>query len=262
VILERFSEGSSPLHRIDPRVKVCIALPLVFVVALSNRVVLSNTVVLSNRYGAILLGLVGALFLLFYARIALKAVIQSLRVLLLFILLLWIFLPLSMQGDTLFHLGPLAFTQEGIHRALSISLKSFVIVLYIISLISTSTVFSVVHALHHLKVPRKLVYLAFLSYRYIQVIHEEYLTLKNAMKIRGFRPKTDGHTYRSYAYLAGMLIVRSYDRAERIHEAMLLRGFHGEFYLLHHFSIGKRDILFALFMSIYIFGIVCLEWIL
>jgi cobalt/nickel transport system permease protein len=250
MILERFSEGSSPLHRTDPRVKVCIALPLVFAVALSNGL------------EAILLGLAGALCLLIYARIALKPALQSLRVLLLFILLLWIFLPLGMQGDALFRVGPFFYSREGVRRALLISLKSTTIVLFIISLISTSTVFSVVHALHHLRVPRKLVYLTFLSYRYIQVIHDEYLRMKNAMMMRGFRPKTDAHTYRSYAYLAGMLLVRSYDRAQRIYEAMILRGFHGNYYLLHHFSIGKRDILFALFMSAFIFGIVWLEWIL
>jgi len=250
MILERFSEGSSPLHRTDPRVKICIALPLVFSVALSN------------RFEAVVLGLGGAICLLIYARIALKPVMQSLRVLLVFILLLWIFLPLGMQEDELFRVGAFSFSREGVQRALLISLKSTTIVLFIISLISTSTVFSVVHALHHLRVPRKLVYLAFLSYRYIQVIHDEYLRMKNAMRMRGFRPRTNAHTYKSYAYLTGMLLVRSYDRAQRIYEAMLLRGFHGEYYLLRHFSIGKQDILFALFMSFFIFGIVWLEWIL
>ena len=249
MITERFSEGSSPLHRIDPRVKICIAFPLVFAVALSN------------RYSAILLGVIGAVFLVFIARIRWKPAMESLRVLLVFIALLWIFLPLGMYGEVRYTVGPFTLSRVGIQRALTISLKSFSIVLYIITLLSTSTIFALAHAMHHLRVPRKLLYLIVLSYRYIQVIHDEYLKMKNAMRVRGFKPKTNMHTYRTFAYLAGMLLVRSYDRAERIHNAMVLRGFQGRFYLLHHFEIGRKDVIFSFSLSLLILGIIWLEWI-
>ena len=61
------------------------------------------------------------------------------------------------------------------------------------------------------------------------------------MKIRGFQPRTNLHTYRSYAYLAGMLLVRSYDRGENVFQAMLCRGFHGVFYSLKTFSWRRQD---------------------
>ncbi|MBA7550739.1 hypothetical protein ES705_43262 [subsurface metagenome] len=85
--------------------------------------------------------------------------------------------------------------------------------------------------------------------------------MRNAMKIRGFKPKTNIHTYRTFAYLAGMLLIRSYDRSERIYRAMICRGFHGEFYLFDHFEIDIKDIIFLSFMIILLTGIIWLEWI-
>ncbi len=70
------------------------------------------------------------------------------------------------------------------------------------------------------------------------------------MIIRSFKPGTNLHTYKSYAYLVGMLIVSSYERAQRIYNAMLCRGFTGKFPVIDHFSLRKSDIMFGLLMSV------------
>jgi cobalt/nickel transport system permease protein len=75
--------------------------------------------------------------------------------------------------------------------------------------------------------PDKIVHLISFAYRYIHVIHTEYGRQLNAMKIRGFYPKSNLHTYKTYAYLVGMLLVKSYDRAKRVQAAMLCRGLIG-----------------------------------
>jgi cobalt/nickel transport system permease protein len=177
-----------------------------------------------------------------------------------FIALLWISLPLSIPGEVLFSVGPLHASLEGVDRALSITLKSLSIVFLVVVLLGTSTVFALVHGLSHLRLPKKLLYLTFLSYRYIHVIHHEYMRLRDAMKIRGFRPGTNLHTYRTYGYLIGMLLIRSYERSERIHQAMLCRGFHGRFYLLDHFHVHRKDILFTIGMALPLIGLGLGEW--
>jgi cobalt/nickel transport system permease protein len=134
-------------------------------------------------------------------------------------------------------------------------------VLLIVALLSTSTIFSLVHAMGHFRIPKKLLYLAFLSYRYIHVLQVEYLRLRSAMTIRGFKPKTNLHTYKTFGYLIGMLLVRSYERSERIWNAMLCRGFQGRFYLLDHFKLETRDVIFLTVMSLILMGIGWLEWI-
>jgi cobalt/nickel transport system permease protein len=73
------------------------------------------------------------------------------------------------------------------------------------------------------------------------VIREEYHRLINAMKMRGFKPRTDMRTYRAYSYLVGMLLIRSFNRSKRILQAMRCRGFKGKFYILHHYEMKRYD---------------------
>ncbi len=63
----------------------------------------------------------------------------------------------------------------------------------------------------------------------------------NAMKMRGFKPKTNMHTYRAYSYLVGMLLIRSFNRSKRILQAMKCRGFKRRFYILHHYEMKRYD---------------------
>jgi cobalt/nickel transport system permease protein len=129
-----------------------------------------------------------------------------------------------------------------------------------IALLGTIPIFTLGHAMNQLSVPDKLVHLLLFTYRYIHVIFQEYRRLINAMKIRGFTPRTNNHTYKTYAYLLGVLLVRSYDRAERIHKAMLCRGFSGKYYTSTPFSVKPRDLLYLSVMLTIILGLVFLQW--
>ena len=65
------------------------------------------------------------------------------------------------------------------------------------------------------------------------------------MKVRCFQPGLNRHTYRTVGYLVGMLLVRSFDRSERILSAMLCRGFAGRYYVLDHLCLGRADAAFS-----------------
>ena len=73
--------------------------------------------------------------------------------------------------------------------------------------------------------------------------------LVRAVRVRGFRPGTNLHTYRTYAYIVGMLLVRSYCRADRVHRAMLCRGFRNKFHCLQEFKAGRNEWLFGAAMG-------------
>jgi cobalt/nickel transport system permease protein len=64
------------------------------------------------------------------------------------------------------------------------------------------------------------------------------------MHARGFRLRSDRHSYHSIGNLLGMLLVRSFHRAQQIEAAMRCRGYQGHFYLLHHFTLNFRDKVF------------------
>jgi len=144
--------------------------------------------------------------------------------------------------------------------AARISIKSNTIMTVLIGLVASTSLLTLGHAMHDLKIPKKLVHLFFFTYRYIYVIHKEYLRLVNAMKVRGFRPGTNMHTYRTFAYLVGMLLVRSSDRADRVHSAMLCRGFRGNLYSLSAFSLRACDVISLILMLVLILALGVLEW--
>ena len=239
--LEEFARGNSFLHRIDPRVKFITATPYIFLIALITGI------------NGPLIGLLFSIVMVLFADLNIRNLLNRLLGVNAFIFLLWIFLPFSYPGDAIFYIGALKATREGLLYVLSITLKANAIVIATIAILGTSELFSLAHAFVHFKVPKKLIHLFFFFYRYISVLHEEYVRLKRSITIRAFQPRTNMHTYRTYAYLVGMLIVRSYDRSQRIYQAMLCRGFKGKFPIMSHFEAKKGDVLFGLVMALMIF---------
>ncbi len=245
---EAFSTGSSFLHKADPRVKILCALAYSVVVACLTGMPLQY---ISFFIGAVLLAA---------ARLPIRMVLRRLALVNLFVLALWFVIPFSTPGSVLFYLGPLSASSEGVYAALSITLKCNAILMANLALLSTSTIFSLAHSLAHLKVHRKLVQLFFFTWRYLHVLEDEHRRMVQAIKIRGFEPGTNMMTYRTYAYLVGLLFVRGYERGERVYKAMLCRGFDGTFWLLHHFHLHSRDIVLALVMGIITAGLAGMEW--
>jgi len=247
IIEEQFSTGESFVHNLDPRVKIIVAILYSIVVAVSS------------NFSALLPALGVSLFLIVLSKLSIRKVLYRLLLVNGMIIFLWVFLPFTYKGETLFTIGPLAGTKEGVLYASQITVKCNAILLAMVALLSTTTIFTLGHAMGQLYFPDKLTHLFLFTYRYIHVIFQEYKRLTNAMRIRGFIPGTNLHTYRSYAYLVGMLLVRSYDRAERIHKAMLCRGFHGRYYTLTQFSIKIGDIIYLSLMLSAILGLVILQ---
>ncbi len=235
--LDEFAEGNTVIHRLDPRVKLLAGAPLVFVVALMEGI------------GGPLAALALAVLLSAVARLSPRMLLQRLLAVNVFVVLLWVFVPFGYPGEAALSIGPLTATHEGLRYVLGITLKTNAMVLVTIALLGTSHVFELAHALVHMRFPQKLVHLFFFFYRYISVLHDEYTRLRNAMRMRSFRPRTDMHTYRTYAYLVGMLLVRSFERSQRVYGAMLCRGFHGHFPLMSHFHLHRADIVFAVLMA-------------
>jgi len=248
MIEEQFTTGESFIHSLDPRVKIIVA------------ILFSVVVAVSSNFLALLPALAVSLFLIILARLSMRRVFYRLLLVNGLILFLWLFLPFTYQGEALFTIGPLVGTKEGVLYASQITVKCNAILLAMIALLATIPVFSLGHAMNELCFPDKIVHLFLFTYRYIHVIFQEYRRLINAMKMRAFVPGTNMHTYRSYAYLVGMLLVKSYDRAERIHRAMLCRGFNGKYYTLSRFSIKIGDILYLSLMLAAIVGLVFLQW--
>lgn len=247
-MIEELSNSDSFIQRLDPRVKIVIVSLFSVVVAAAN------------RFQVLTWALALSILIVLTAKVSARELMQRLIPVNMLIIFLWFFLPFTFAGETLFFIGPLAVTQEGVLYATRITIKSNAIMLVLIALVASTPVFTLGHAMHELGIPQKIVHLFFFTYRYIHVIHREYSRLVNSMKIRGFIPKTSLHTYRTYAYMVGMLLVRSFDRAQRVHNAMLCRGFKGNLYSLSKFSLKRKDIVSLIFMLTVIIFMGVLEW--
>jgi cobalt/nickel transport system permease protein len=248
MIEQAFDTGDSIIHRLDPRSKIIAACAF------------SAAVALADGFGAAALGFVFGPLLVFLARLPFKAVFFRILMVNGFIFLLWLFLPFTFKGNPLFSLGPLVATREGVRFAGLISVKANAIITTLIALVATIPIFDVGKAMRRLYVPSKIVHLFLFTYRYIHVIYMEYQRIVRAIKIRGFRPRTNLHTYRTYAYVFGLLFLRSYERAQRVHAAMLCRGFSEKFYDLSQFAFKRSDCFFMMGTFVGVMGILFLEW--
>jgi cobalt/nickel transport system permease protein len=247
MISEPFAIGDSMIQRLDPRIRLGLAVLYSFVVALAY------------QFPVLIGALIVSALLIAISRVSLKEVLNKMVIVNALILLLWLVLPLTFNGKLLTRIGPFAVYLPGVILAAQITLKSNAILLAFIALVSTMSLATLGHTLHRLKVPTKMVYLLLMTYRYIFVIEQEYQRLIRAAKMRGFQPGTNANTYRTYAYVIGMLFVRAAARAERVHQAMLCRGFKGKFYSLQEFQINSASWAFAVMMTAIIAGLIIME---
>ncbi|SHG24705.1 cobalt/nickel transport system permease protein [Kaistia soli DSM 19436] len=146
-----------------------------------------------------------------------------------FMLLLFATLPFTVEGPPLLTIGPFTASAAGLWRAILIAMKVSASVLTLTVLLGDIEPTRLGATLRDLHVPERLNRLIVMTVRYIDLIRDEARRLHESMRARGFAPRSNRHTWRSYGNLVGMLLVRSLDRAARVEEAMLCRGYSGRF---------------------------------
>ena len=238
------------VQRADPRIEIIFS--FLFAVEMA----------ISHRWPVVFFGLFTGAALAFYFKVSFMKLLKRLLLADLFLLLVILTLPFTTPGKTWFELGPLSLSREGLALALLIFAKSNAVLLTTYVLLGERSVFELAHALHHLRVPSKLVQLLFFTCRYLSLLEREFRRLLEAAKLRGFTPQTALRSYRTFAYLMASLFLRSYDRSLRVYEAMVLRGYRGYFPVWHHFLWRRRDTFWALGAGAYLLLLASLPHIL
>ena len=153
-------------------------------------------------------------------------------------------LPLIHDSDgPHWDLGWFSLSLDGLILAALLLFKALTIVSLMLALLATATLQDTGKAAHDLRVPGILVQLILLTHRFVFLVAEEFARLRIALRVRGFRSRANWQTYRTIGQVAGTLLVRSHDRAERVGQAMRCRGFDGCFRSLKHFSTRRIDVL-------------------
>jgi cobalt/nickel transport system permease protein len=184
--------------------------------------------------------------LMLFSGISFRVLIKRLVPLQLFLIVVAGFLPFTLHvGEAAGRLfGLIPYYHAGLERAVEVFLRVNSIVIASLVLLGTLLPEQVGHALARLGVPHKLVQLFLMTVRYISVLSKEFQRLRLAMKARAFQPGSNLHTWKSYGWLMGMLLVRSLERADRVVKAMKCRGYDGQFVVLEEHHWQRSDSLF------------------
>jgi cobalt/nickel transport system permease protein len=231
--------ADSPLRRLDPRWK------------LAALMLASAAVAALQTVSASALALVCALMLAAVGRLPRRWLLVRLGTVALFLTpfaLILLFVFDDARGS--FAVGPVPISIHGVDLALRLCCKALTIVSLMLVLLATTPLDALLQAAHALRVPGLLIQLAVLTYRYLFVLADELARLRIAVRVRGYRNRATLHSYRTVGHVAGTLLVRGHERAERVGQAMRCRGFDGRFRSLMSFGTTPADVIaFALIVG-------------
>jgi cobalt/nickel transport system permease protein len=117
----------------------------------------------------------------------------------------------------------------GMISMLTLIIKGVFALLASYLLIATTSIENICYALRLLHVPKLIVTVIMLIYRYIILFMKEVERISLAYSLRA--PKQKGVHYKAWGSLLGQMLLRSIDRADIVYESMTIRGFKGDFYL-------------------------------
>lgn len=155
-----------------------------------------------------------------------------------------LFIPIVGTGPRVEVLG-LSLSEAGLISCWNILAKGTLGVSISVLLASTTTARDLLSGLERLKVPNLLVQIAGFMLRYVYVVRDDVERMRIARESRGFHVKGPAQ-WKVLAQAGAALFVRSYERGERVHLAMLSRGYNGSIPNAAPVALHTRDWLIAL----------------
>lgn len=230
--LDLMAKGDSTIHRLDARAKVLVTLVFILCVVSHKRYELTALFPFFI-FPFVMIPLAGLPPLFILKKIILICPI---------VLVVGIFNPFF-DREILLQLGPLGISGGWISFA-SILTRSILTVGAAFILVGVTGFTAVCQALERMGLPQVLTVQLLFLYRYIFVLTEESDRASRARELRSCGKK--GLGINSFGSLTGHLLLRTWQRAERIHSAMLSRGFTGVFHVQRQQGFGASEILFVL----------------
>ncbi len=230
--LDLMARGDSWPHRLDPRVKVLTTMIFIITVVSMDKYSISQLIPFAV-FPVSLLAASGLPPGYFLKKILLVSP---------FALMVGLFNPLLDQ-TILLHIGSLGISGGWI-SLVSIMLRFTLTVGAALILIGITSFNGICLALEKFRVPKVFVVQLLFLYRYIFVLLDEASRMSRARSLRSLDIKGPG--IKTFGSMAGNLLLRATGRAERIHLAMLCRGFDGNIHTMNSSSLYLKDILFLL----------------
>ncbi|MDR1904625.1 MAG: cobalt ECF transporter T component CbiQ [Treponema sp.] len=233
--LEQLARGNSPVHRLHPAAKILTTLVyMATVISFPSRDV--SALVPLFFYPAVLMSLSGTSWRPLLVR-------------------LYAALPFSLVGgisnlfilrETAFYLGnfPVSF---GLLSFISIMLKTALTVFAVLLLIATTSFVDISRQLTVMGMPKILSLQLLMTYRYISTLIHEAASMFTAYILRA--PCQKGIKMKDMGSFLGQLLLRSFDKAERVYQAMKCRGFEGVYQAAAVHPLRPSDWVYTIIVS-------------
>lgn len=237
---DRYHDTESFIHHLDPRVKVVVTVAFI----LSNALLPDGAWIAFGLSWLFLLVVnalsnLGIIFTFKRSFVALPFALVAVTVL------------FSIPGKSLssFHflMWDLTITDMGLLRFVSILIRSWLSVQMAILLVATARFPDIIHALEHLHIPSILTTIIAFLYRYLFVLADEVFRLLRAREARSAAvagSRSGGSVAwraRVAGNMAGQLFLRSYERSDRVYNAMLARGYNGHLNTINPHELHRVD---------------------
>lgn len=229
---------ASPIHALDARAKI-LAFGGLVIVSVSTP---------PHAYVAFAGYLVFLAAILAFSRVPVGFVLQRSLAVIPFVVVVAIFIPFlandAVGGGYNLGIGGLTVSRSGALVLWNVVVKSYIGVVGVILLSSTTPFPKLLQGLEQLRVPRVFVLLGSFAYRYIFLLVDEVQRMKRARDSRAFGGRWIWHAH-VVGDMIGTLFLRSYERSERVYVAMVSRGFDGQIRGLGESRFAARDAVFV-----------------
>ncbi|MBM0741122.1 cobalt ECF transporter T component CbiQ [Phormidium sp. CLA17] len=210
------SERRSPWHDLIPSTRVLCTVLMMFAIALTP----------NGHWKTWALYGLGIVRLAILSRVTFSSLAKRVGVEFSFIVVVLLGTLFQRGGEVMWQWGWLQITTVGLTTLGSVALKMLLSLTMINILILTTPIPALLHAIVTLRVPPLLVAIMASMYRYIAVLADEFQSMRRAALSRNLMNSRKAQR-QVIGNMFGSLFIRTYDRGERVHQAMLARGYTG-----------------------------------
>lgn len=220
--IDEYCKVKSLLSRIDPGIKTVIFLTLIIFIALTQPAAYPSFAF----YGGIILILVAL------SKIPLHFIFMRSLTIIPFVLAAAIFMPFLKS-------------EAGIILFWGILIKAYLSIVCVILLVGSTKFSRLLKAFEKMRLPKIFIMMMSFMYRYIFVIFDELMAMKQAKEARSVGGSR-WFQIKILANILGSLFIRTYEKGESVYLAMCSRGFNGEVKTMNQLNISLFDIAFLL----------------
>ncbi len=242
--MDSLAARSSPIHALHPAAKLIVTVAYILVTLSFGKYDLSGLVPM----------VLWPILLFQISGIEVGSCFYKLRIVLPLVMAVGLFNPFF-DREIVLRLGGVAVS-GGVISMLTLMLKGLFCLMASFLLMATTPIDSLCAALRQLRVPRLLVTLLLLTYRYVGVMTEELAVMTEAYHLRA--PGQKGIHVSAWGSFLGQLLLRSMDRAQELYDSMLLRGYHQHFHYADVKPFRARD---ALYLTGCVVIFLLLRWV-